>query len=138
MMVPKTRRITISHKTALCSKCGAVSKRHSTGNRRIHEIGHDRPVVLDVTYSKHECRICRKHFSIDMSHIAPPRGQFTHRVVRTAVALANAGMTMAKVSHVMQWKYHVRVPQTTIHDWMAAAPKRNTKKRNRLKKEIAA
>jgi transposase len=117
----KVRRINLSRKIATCPKCGTASKRHSIGTRRLREVGISGPTVLEVTYSKHYCVTCRKHFSLPMDHLAQPSGRFTNRVRRTAVDLViKQSLTLEKATQRMRQKYHVHVPPTTLHDWVVA------------------
>ncbi len=117
-----TRRVTMSRKSARCPRCGGLSKRHSNARRRLREVGISGPVVVEVTYSKHYCENCRKHFSLPMDHLAPPSGRFTHRVRRTAVDLVlRHALTLEKASLRMRHEHYVHVPPTTIHDWVVAA-----------------
>ncbi len=121
----KIRRINLSRKVAPCVKCGTISKRHSIGQRRLREVGVTGPTVLHITYSKHYCSKCRKHFSLPMEHIAQPSGRFTNRVRRTAVALVlKQAMTLEKATVRMRQKYHVHIPPTTLHDWVMAEVKK--------------
>jgi len=115
----KHRQMNLSREMAPCPKCTTVSKRHSTGKRTLREIGISSPTVLEITYSKHYCVTCRKHFSIPMDHLAQPAGRFTSRVRQTAVALVvKEAMILEKASERMRLKYHVHVPVTTLHDWV--------------------
>lgn len=117
----KIRRINLSRKVIHCPKCGTLSKRHSEGRRRLREVGITSPVVLEVTYSKHFCNTCRKHFSQPMDHLAMPSGRFTNRVRRTALDLVlRQSLTLEKATLRMRQKYHVHVPPTTLHDWVVA------------------
>ena len=114
----KVRRINLSRKVAPCPRCTYMSKRHTLGKRRLREIGVDVPTLLEVTYSKHYCDRCKRHFSLSMSHLALPHNRFTNRVRRTAVSLVKKQMmTLEKASEIMRQKYHVRIPSTTLHDW---------------------
>lgn len=120
----KIRKINLSRKTAPCPRCGEVSKRHSIGQRRLREVGISGPTILEVTYSKHYCVSCRKHFSLPMDHLAQPSGRFTNRVRRTAVDMVvKQSMTLEKATQEMRQKYHVHVPPTTLHDWVVAEMK---------------
>lgn len=115
----KIRRINLSRKMAPCSRCQSMSKRHSLGRRMLREVGISGPTMLEVTYSKHYCIHCRKHFSLPMDHLAMPSGRFTNRVRRTAVDLVvKQSMTLEKATQRMRQKYHVHVPPTTLHDWV--------------------
>ena len=116
----KCRRMNLSRKTAPCPKCSTVSKRHSIGQRTLREVGISSPTILEITYSKHYCMTCRKHFSIPMDHLAQPSGRFTNRVRRTAVALVvKEALTLEKATLRMRQKYYVHIPPTTLHDWVA-------------------
>ena len=118
----KLRKINISRKTAECPKCGCISKRHSLGNRYLHELGSSmgKPVMVEVTYSKHYCLHCRKHFSLTMDYLAPPRCQYTNRVRKVAIELVrNQSFTYEQASIRMKNKNLVDVPITTIFDWVS-------------------
>jgi len=120
----KVRKINLSRKQAPCPMCNTVGKRHSIGRRRLREVGISSPTVLEITYSKHYCVICRKHFSLPMDHLAKPSGRFTNRVRRTAVDLVvKQSLTLEKSTMRMRQKYHVHVPPTTLHDWVVAEMK---------------
>ena len=113
------RRIILSRKTAPCPKCGTPSRRHSEGHRLIREMGELAPIVLEVIYSKHYCRTCRKHFSTPMGHLAPANARFTNRVRRTAVGLVlRDALTLDKAARRMAERHFVHVPPTTLHDWI--------------------
>jgi len=117
----QVRKINLSFKRAPCPRCGSVSKRHSVGDRRLSEIGISKPTVLEVKVSKHFCNKCRKHFTVDANHIAQPSCRYTNRVRRTAVNLVQSeSLTLEKAAHKMRQKYHVRIPSTTLHDWLVA------------------
>lgn len=117
----RVRKINLSRKVALCPKCGLEGKRHSNGTRRLREVGISGPTVLEVTYSKHYCVNCRKHFSQSMDNLAPPSSRFTNRVRNTAINFVlRQSMTLEDVKTRMWDKYCVHVPPTTLHDWVAA------------------
>lgn len=117
----KIRRINLSRKIAPCPRCNTASKRHSLGKRKLREVGISAPTLLEVTYSKHYCPTCRRHFSLPMEHLALPSGRFTNRVRRTAVDLVTKqDLTLEKATSRMEQKYHVHVPPTTLHDWVVA------------------
>ncbi len=117
-----TRRVTMSRKNAPCPRCGGLSKRHSNARRRLREVGISGPVVVEVTYSKHYCENCRKHFSLPMDHLAPAHSHFTHRVRRAAVNLViTRSLTLERAALRMRREYFVNVPPTTLHDWVVEA-----------------
>ena len=116
------RQINLARRAAFCPVCGAISRRHSNAMRHLQEIGITGPTVIAVTYSKHYCESCRKHFSMPMDHLAVPSGRFTNRVRWTAVDLViKSAMTLDKAALRMRQKYFVNVPPTTIHDWVRDA-----------------
>lgn len=115
----KVRKLNLARREKECPQCGEISKRHSIGARRLREVGLSGPTVLEVTYSKHYCERCQRHFSLPMDHLAPPSGRFTNRVRRTAVDLVlKQKMTLEKAAGTMMQKYHVHVPPTTLHEWV--------------------
>lgn len=123
-MVPaktQPRRINLSRKTCPCPTCRTQSKRHSEGKRRLREVGITKPTTLEVTYSKHYCPTCRKHFAYPMEHFAVPGARFTRRVQRIAMDLYHRdGLTLERVTLRMRARHHVHVPPTTLCDWVAA------------------
>ena len=117
----KIRKINLSRKSYLCPRCNTIGKRHSIGKRILREIGVSGPTVLEVTYSKHYCIRCQKHFSIPMNHLAMFAGRFTNRARKAAVDLVTKqSMTFEDATAYMRQKYHVHIPPTTLHDWVAA------------------
>lgn len=120
---PKTRRVDLSRRRfAPCPRCGAVGGRHGACTRRVLELGVSGPTALEVIYTKHYCRNCRRHFTAPLEHIAPAGGRFTYRVRRRAVELVvKEAMTLERASLYMSANYHVRVPVTTIHGWAVEA-----------------
>lgn len=116
------RRMTISRREAHCPHCGMPGRRHAVGMRRLREIGITGPVVLVVTYSKHYCEVCRKHFSVDMNHLAPAHGRFTNRVRGRALdLLLRRRLTLCAASCRMRRDHYVHVPTTTMHEWVMEA-----------------
>lgn len=115
------RKINLSRKFAPCPQCEGVAKRHSEGFRRPWEIGVDGPTRLLITFSKHYCENCRKHFSQCIDHIVMPGCRYTNRARRTAVDLVvRLGLTFEQAHYRMRRKYYVKVPVTTLHDWVVA------------------
>lgn len=85
----------------------------------MREIGLSLPTFVNITYSMHFCERCRKHFTPSMEHLAFFRGKFTSRVRRTAVAMA-ATMSLAMAADEMFRRYRVRVPISTLHEWVGS------------------
>src|SRR5262249_46942145 len=77
-----------------CPRCGPSAYRDKQSQRTLHDVGNLDvwcPRDLLVTYSQHYCTKCRKYFSADLSDLAPPGGQYTHRVIDLAVRLVVEG-----------------------------------------------
>lgn len=116
-----TRAIHLSCKSWPCPVCRVPAKRHSEGVRNLREMGVKRPTRLKVTYSKHYCPHCRKHFSRPLDHIAPVGARFTGRVKQRALEYyLRGGLTLAETALRMRQIHFVFVPPTTIHDWTVA------------------
>src|ERR1051325_7701481 len=72
---------------ALCPQCGKSCYRDSEGIRTLHDlrsVRSNRPLDLQVTYSKHCCAKCQIYFNTHMSDLAPSGARYTHRVIQTA------------------------------------------------------
>src|SRR5215831_13860229 len=73
-----------------CPRCRHSAYRDKQSHRTLHDLGnHDAwcPRDLLVTYSQHYCTKCRKYFRADLSDLAPPGSQYTHRVIALAVRI---------------------------------------------------
>jgi len=103
-----------------CPTCSFISKVQSTGIRKIKEIGADgKSVVLNVKFSKHRCIPCNKIFSLPMKDLAAFGSKFSNRVRNLSVELVSKKkMTLKKASEHMEDNYLIRVPKSTIHDWV--------------------
>lgn len=123
-MTARIRKIDLyrdSPKVTHCPRCGELGYRHSKGVRKLKEVGITRPVILIVTYAKYCCDRCLKYFSQRMDHLALPGCRFTNRVRRIAVDMViRDGLTLGKAYLRMRLKYYVRVPESTLHDWIIA------------------
>ena len=74
-----------SRRQAPCPRCGKSCYRDSEGARTLHDLGRlrsNRPVDLQVCYSKHRCEDCQIYFNTDMSGLAPPGAHYTQRVIQ--------------------------------------------------------
>lgn len=118
----EVKKIDLSRKESECPVCHLPGcKRHSVGFRRLYEIGFTQPVLLEVTYSKHYCGYCDKHFNLPMNHLADPGSSYTNRVKQTSVYMVqNEGMTLEDAIKSMLLKYSVDIPPSTLHDWLEA------------------
>ena len=77
-LVPSSR----TYMRQACPRCGYQAYRDKQYQRTLHDLGNLDvwcPRDLLVTYSQHYCTKCRKYFSADLSDLAPPGSQYTHR-----------------------------------------------------------
>ncbi len=73
-----------------CPRCGHSAYRDKQSHRTLHDLGNLDvwcPRDLLVTSSQHYCTQCRKYLSVDLSALAPPGSQYTHRVIDLAVRI---------------------------------------------------
>jgi hypothetical protein len=83
------------------------------------------PRDLVIIYSQHYCPQCRKYFSADLSDLAPPGGQYTHRVMDLAVRLVVEDGVPYRPASWHLWRDHrVFVPFATIQNWVEAGGKK--------------
>src|SRR5262249_59346632 len=76
-------------------------------------------------YSQHYCTPCRKYFSADLSGLAPPGSQYTHRVMDLAVRLVvEDGLPYRPASWHLWRDHRVFVPFATIQNWVEAGGKK--------------
>ena len=74
-----------------------------------------------VTYSQHYCiKKCHKYFNADLSDLAPPGGQYTHRVMDLAVRLVVDRLPYRPASWHLWRDHRVFVPFATIQNWVEA------------------
>jgi hypothetical protein len=68
---------------------------------------------------------CRRYFSADRSDLAPPGGQYTHRVIDLAVRLVVEDGLPYRPARWHLWRDHrVFVPFATIQNWVEAGGKK--------------
>jgi hypothetical protein len=68
---------------------------------------------------------CRKYFSADLSDLAPPGSQYTHRVMDLAVRLVvEDGLPYRPASWHLWRDHRVFVPFATIQNWVEAGGKK--------------
>ena len=122
---PLLERRSRTYRRRPCPRCGRPCPRHSLGRRALHDIGslrRDRPRQLRVAYSKHRCRPCGRHFSVDLSDLAPPGSHYTHRVIALAVRLVVEDGLPYRAASWHLWRDHrVFVPFATVQNWVEAA-----------------
>lgn len=116
-----TRRVDVSCDFAPCPVCRTRSKRHSTRDRRLRDIGKDGPAEILLTFSLHYCGKCRKHFTVS-DRIASGSSKYTRRVRRAALDLVfKGGLDIPQTCHRMWQRYFVRLGASTVFDWKKTA-----------------
>ena len=118
------------NRTALpCPRCGRRAGRYAVTVRILHDLGDaraERPVDLQVAFSRHRCRPCGCCFPVDLSDLALPYCQYTRRVQQRAVRLvAEDGLPYQTASWHLWRDHRVFVPYATIQNWVEAAGKKN-------------
>jgi len=111
-----------------CPHCGHQAYRDKQCQRTLHDLGHLDlwcPRDLVVTYSQHSCTKCRKYLNADLSDVAPPGRQYTHRVIDLAVRLVVEDGLPYRPARWHLWRDHrVFVPFATIQNWVEAGGKK--------------
>jgi transposase len=128
VILPFTRIVRRSrvYRSRRCPTCGRSSARRSSGVRQLRDLGINRPVVLEVRYSKHFCRHCRTYFNCPMPDLAEPGSLYTCRVQETAVAKVLVDLLpLEQVQQQMFREFYVHVPPTTLYDWVVRAGKKD-------------
>ena len=109
-----------NNKQQPCPRCGYSAYRDKQAQRTLHDLGNLDlwcPRDLVVTYSQHYCTKCRKYFNADLSDLAPPGGQYTHRVIDLAVRLVvEDGLPYRPASWHLWRDHRVFVPFATIQN----------------------
>jgi len=126
---PKVVRQSRNYSRRPCPECGRSCYRKRTMQRTLHDLGDlvsDRPRDLHLTYSQHYCAKCKRYFNADMSAVAPPKGHYTHRVIRLAVRLVVEDGLPYRTASWHLWRDHrVFVPYATIQNWVEAGGKKS-------------
>ena len=111
-----------------CPVCDRSCYRHRIDERPLHDLGDlvsERPREILVTYSQHYCCKCKRYFNADMSDLALPRSQYTHRVVSMAVRLVVEDGLPYRAACWHLWRDHrVFVPYATIQNWVECGGKK--------------
>ena len=78
-------------------------------------------IIRDNVY----CTKCRKYCSADLSDLAPPGSQYTHRVIDLAVRLVvEDGLPYRPASWHLWRDHRVFVPFATMQNWVEAGGKK--------------
>jgi hypothetical protein len=121
---PKVIRQSRNFKHRPCPHCGRSCYRDRVCTRKLHDIGDlvsGRPHDLELTYSQHYCSKCRKYFNADATDLAPPKAQYTHRVIGLAVRVViEDGLPYESASWHLWRDHRVFVPWATIQNWVEA------------------
>ena len=111
-----------------CPRCGYQAYRDKQYQRTLHDLGHRDlwcPRELVVTYAQHYCTKGRQYFHADLSALAPPGGQYPHRVMDVAVRLVVEDGLPSRPARWHLWRDHrVFVPFATIQHWGEAGGKK--------------
>jgi len=111
-----------------CPRCGHQASRDKQYQRTLHDLGTLDlwcPRDLVVTYSQHDCPKCRTDFHADLSELAPPGAQYTHRVMALAVRLVVEDGLPSRPARWHLWRDHrVFVPFATIQNGVEAGGKK--------------
>jgi hypothetical protein len=128
--LPKPRVVQQSRnfKHRPCPRCGKSSYRDRVFTRTLHDVGElisGRPRDIALTYSQHYCCKCRKYFNADASDLAPPKSQYTHRVIGLAIRLVVEDGLPYEAASWHLWRDHrVFVPYATLQNWVEAGGKK--------------
>ena len=121
---PKIIKETRNESHRVCPRCGNPARREHVYQRQLHDVGDlvsGRPVELHLTYLQHHCKACNKYFMTDLSDVAPPGSQYTHRVIALAVrVVVEAGLAYRNASWQLWRDHRVFVPFATIQNWVEA------------------
>jgi transposase-like protein len=83
----------------------------------LKDFGDDGVAIVEVEYSKHKCKKCRLHFSVQFPGAAPG-SHYTKRVKDTALdLLRQPGIGLKMASEILMKQHFMRIPITTLHEW---------------------
>ena len=109
-------------------RCGHQAYRDKQFQRTLHDLGHLAlwcPRALVVTYAQHYWTKGQKYCQADLSDLAPPGSQYTHRVIDLAVRLVVEDGVPYRPASWHLWRDHrVFVPFATIQNWGEAGEKK--------------
>lgn len=110
---------TINLKDYVCPACDGKSVcKHSRRSKLIKNIDeYDRPVLVFVEFHILRCVECYCCFTPD-TDVCPKHARYGYGVFKKAEELLNSGLTYMGASDVFFSEYHIRVPHTTMHDWV--------------------
>ena len=102
--------------------------RDQQSQRTLHDFGNldgGCPRALVVPYAQPSWTKCRTYCNADLSDLAPPGGQYTHRVMDLAVRLVvEDGLPYRPASWHLWRDHRVFVPFATLQNWVEAGGKK--------------
>jgi len=123
-IVPASR----TYRRQACPRCRHQAYRDKQSQRTLHDWGNRDvwcPRDLVVTYAQHSCTMCRTDFHADLSDLAPPGSQYTHRVMDLAVRRVVEDGLPYRPARWHLWRDHrVFVPLATIQHGVEAGGKK--------------
>lgn len=111
------RRVRWSLPEMPCERCQHPARRVWEACRAAVDVDLDRPVLLLVVVSVHECRRCGRHFRARPPFLRPG-ATYTNRVVDKAVAsVYEDGMAVTRVARRLARDFWVRPSEGMIRRW---------------------
>jgi transposase len=106
-------KVEVIKKVINCPKCGTPSKKHSIGKRTIKDLGY----IQEVRYSKHYCPECKVFITAPVDG-TNKNSRYSNKVRDKCYELVKDGYTYEKISNAMVSVYEMRIPSSTIHNWI--------------------
>lgn len=114
--------VTPDYGQTLCTACGGPTKRKRFYYAHPQDINLERPTILQVYREVRECLdpACGERFAPELDFVEK-NGRFTKRAKQKAIAsVTEDGMPISRVPQRMWRDFHMRVAQSTMHDWVHA------------------
>lgn len=110
--------VNLSVPVALCTKTGALCKRHSTKKKIVHDLGTPTQAIrLVVLYSRH-LRPDGSTFAVDYSAVSPKGSRYSTRVIRLALSMfLKEQKTLKSICQHMLDNHSLALAESTIFDW---------------------
>jgi len=112
--------VTPDYSQTLCTVCGGPTKCKRSYYSHPQDINLDRPTILQVYREVRECLdpACKERFAPALDFVEKS-GRFTKRAKQKAIAsVTEDGVPITRVPQRMWRDFHVRVAQSTVHDWV--------------------
>ena len=112
--------VTPDYSQTLCTVCGGPTKCKRSYYSHPQDINLDRPTILQVYREVRECLdpACKERFAPALDFVEKS-GRFTKRAKQKAIAsVTEDGVPITRVPQRMWQDFHVRVAQSTVHDWV--------------------